>query len=355
MNSIVLIIDSLVNAGAENTNIRLAKMFQKSGYIVHLVILKDNIDLTIPSNIILHKLNYKKTKTLFRDKIFSKKLKDTLNSINNKKLILGSLGLSHKLMNFIDQEFIFYYVLHGNTTKAKLSKKRGIKKVLKKKEIQRLYSNKRIITVSNGVKDDILSLGIKVKSIQTIYNPFDFEEIKEKAKEKLEIEFPKNYIVHVGRFAKVKRHDILLKAFSKIKNSNMKLILIGDGEEKENIKQLIKELKLESKVILTGFLENPFPIIKKAKLLVLSSENEGFGNVLIEALILNTNIVSTNTLGAQEIMKGELSNQVCKINDENDLTQKVQSSLKNNILLEKYCQPFKEKPIIKKYLSLFTV
>lgn len=357
MRSIVLIIDSLVNAGAEATNIRLAKIFKEDGFNVHLISLKNKIDIDIPEGIIFHTIDYKKNDFLFfKNRYYAKKLSTVLNTINNKKLILGSLGLSHRLMNIIDNKFSFYYVIHGNISEAKINKKKGLNKFLKKREIRELYTNKNIITVSNGVKSDINSLDIKVKSIQTIYNPFDFEEIKNKSLEIVPFELPSRYLVHVGRFAKVKRHDILLNAFSKINDKDLKLILIGDGEEKENIKSLIKKLKLEEKVILTGFLKNPYPIIKNAKILVLSSESEGFGNVLIEALILDTLVVSTSTVGAKEIFDLlNIDSLLSNINDITDLKIKIEKAITLNTKnLEINLNSFDKKNILSYYKTLIT-
>ncbi len=355
MQSIVLIIDSLVNAGAETTNIRLAKMFKDDGFIVHLISLKHKIEIDIPKDIVFHTISYKKDKRFFRNNFFAKKLKDILNSIENKRLILGSLGLSHELMNLIDKQFNFYYVLHGNTSEAKVNKKKGIRKLLKKIEIKKLYSNKNLIAVSKAVEEDILTFKLNPKSIQTIYNPFDFDEIKNKALEKISINLPQKYIVHVGRFAKVKRHDILIKAFSKIEDKQMNLILVGDGTERYNIEKLIKDLKLESRILLTGVLKNPFPIIKNAKLLVLSSENEGFGNVLVEALCLNTPVVSTATIGAKEILKEKLSIFLSKINDDNDLAKTIDKTIEyiyknNNFNTE--LENYDKTNILKKYKNL---
>lgn len=258
-------------------------------------------------------------------------------------------------MNYINEEFDFYYVLHGNTTEAKLSNKSGLKKLLKKIELEKLYTNKNIITVSDGVKKDILTLNIKPKFIKTIYNPFNFDEIYKKSLEKINIDLPSKYIVHVGRFAKVKRHDILIEAFSSLNDRNLKLILIGDGEEKQNIKNLIKKLKLEDKVILLGFLGNPYPFIKNAQLLISSSENEGFGNVIIEALSLNTPVVSTSTLGSIEILEKDFPQFLCKINDSKDLCKKINWVIKNIPLsLNKFdSSKFNDSNIIKFYEKLF--
>lgn len=354
MKHIVLIIDSLIGGGAEQTNLRLADMFIKNGFKVTVISLKNIIEIPYNKDMNLIVLDYKKDNFIsyIRYLKYSQKLHTTLLKLGKVNLIIGSLGLSHKLMNIIDTKHNFYYALHGTTTRAKLDSKTGLSHYLKKKELIKIYNDKHIICVSNGVKNDILTLPIVPKSIQVIYNPFDIEGIRTKSNEVIDFKFPEEYIVHVGRFAKVKRHDILVKAFAQIENKNISLVLVGEGSEKGNIIQLVKELDLKNRIIFAGFFENPFPIIKNAKLLVLSSENEGFGNVLVESLILNTNIVSTRTLGAEEIMKNKLSNQISEINDSNGLARKINFSCNNDILLTEYHHPYKEKSIIKKYLYL---
>lgn len=355
MKHVVLIIDSLVGAGAEKTNIRLAELFISKGINVTLIVIKNIFELKYNNKINTVCLNYKKNKvpSKLRDLYYAKKLSKVLNTLNKPSLIIGSLGLTHKLMNIIDKKHNFFYALHGSTTIAKLKNKNCLNKYLKKKELFNTYNNKNIICVSNGVKKDILSLKIKPKSINVFYNPFNINEIIKKSNEKTNYSFSFDYIIHIGRFSKVKRHDILINAFSKIKNKDIKLILVGEGEERKNIEVLIKKLNLEEKVILTGFVDNPFPLLKNAQLLVLSSENEGFGNVLVESLILETNIVSTYTLGAQDIMKGDLQKQMCKVNDSKDLSNKIEYALQNNLSLKKYYQNFKEDNIFNSYNNLF--
>lgn len=354
MKKIVLIIDSLVTGGAETTNIRLADMFIEAGYGVHIISIKKKQELEINKKAIFHTLDYKKRQKIFNNNHFSKKLCQILQSIENKKLILGSLGLSHKLMNIIDKKFNFYYVLHGTTTKAKLDTKKGLSKFIKKNELEKLYNYKNLICVSNGVREDILTLNIKPKNIQTIYNPFDFDNIKKLSKEKVSLELPENYVVHVGRFAKIKRHDILIKAFSLVKDKSLKLILVGDGKEKLNIEKLIKKFGLQKRVILLGFLKNPYPIIKNAEVLVLSSENEGFGNVLIEAMILNTKVVSTNApTGPKEILTGDLSKFLSNVNDYKDLSIKLNKVLNTNDTREYPIKQYSKEVIQKEYINLF--
>ncbi len=360
MKNIVIIIDSLVGGGAETINAKLGKYFIDKRYKVHLIYIKNIIKIEIDERINLITLNYKKKKSILNNRYYANKLKDILLILEkeNKKLnlIIGSLGLSHKLMNIIDKEFNFYYTLHGTTTIAKLKNKSIIRKYIKKIELEKTYHNKNIICVSNGIKNDILTLKIKPKSIQTIYNPFDFHDICLKAKEKQNLNIKGDYIIHVGRFAKVKRHDILVKAFFLLKNKNIKLLLVGEGEEEVNIKELVKKLKIEERVIFSGFQKNPYPLIKNAKALILSSENEGFGNVLVESLILATPVISTDApIGPREILENILPESLVQINNDRALAKAIQRVLQLpfNLRKESLAQ-YNRDNVIKKYINILS-
>jgi glycosyltransferase involved in cell wall biosynthesis len=326
MKTAVLIIDSLVTGGAEVVNVRLAKMFVQNGWQVHLVVLKNKIEIKVDKDIRLHTLHYKKRTKLLNDSYYAKQLDAELQKIKKIDLIIGSLGLSHKLMSLIDKRYDFYYAIHGTLSVAKLDTKKGIRRFLKKRELLRLYDDKKLITVSDGVKEDLLTLGIRPKSIQTIYNPFDFKEIRNKAQEEINILLPEKYIVHVGRFSKVKRHDILIKAFALLEDLSWSLVLVGEGEEKENSKKLVQELKLQDRVVFVGQQKNPYPIIKNAALLVLSSESEGFGNVLVEALVLDTLAISVECpFGPKEILRD--SRLLVQKNNIIELSEKIKQQL----------------------------
>ena len=90
-------------------------------------------------------------------------------------------------------------------------------------------------------------------------------------------------------------------ASEKIKN--LKLILIGYGPEYQNIKKLIRKLKIQKKVLIFQNINNTYPYIKNSSLLILSSKYEGMGNVLVEAITLNTPVISSNcNAGPSEIL-----------------------------------------------------
>ncbi len=227
-----------------------------------------------------------------------------------------------------------------------------IQKILYKFLVKKLYNNQKIITVSEGVKKDLIKLGIQPKTIQTIYNPLDFKDIKKQSNEYLIEE--KDYIVHVGRFSKEKRHDVLINAY---KQSGIKknLLLLGDtnNEVGRQIKQLVESLGLQNQVIFKGWISNPFPYIKNADILVLSSDHEGFGMVLAEALILGTPIISTNCVGSSEILCHELKPFLSPVGDVGALAKNIKTMIDNPIkITDKYIDRFSAEKSAKQYLDL---
>ena len=323
--NILFVIDSMGIGGAEKVVLTLAKSLLDSGNSVHLIICDKDIKFMPDSRIKLHILRFKKS---FMDyKRYSIRLHKLITSIEKKDgfkfdLIVAHLQKSTRLLRGCKHENI-YHVVHSTLSKSAFANRSGLRLWLKKRNIQKIYYNLNIIAVSDGIKEDLLeNIGIKPRSIQTIYNPINIDELKQLSKEKLAVD-KADYIVHVGRFDTQKRHDILLKAFVKSK-LGIKLILIGDGAERENITKLIKKLGIEDRVILTGFIQNPYPIIKNAKMLVLTSDYEGFGVVLAEALALNTPVVSTDCAsGPNEILTGENRRYLARVGDVDDIANKL--------------------------------
>lgn len=122
----------------------------------------------------------------------------------------------------------------------------------------------------------------------------------------------------------------MIKAFKKLNNERCRLIILGSGQKYNFLKNLIKKFNLTNQIKLLTFKKNPFPYIKKSDVFILSSLFEGLPNVLLEALILNKFIISSNCpTGPSEILNNGKGGLLFKVKDENDLKKKILFYLNN--------------------------
>src|SRR5690606_24679172 len=142
--------------------------------------------------------------------------------------------------------------------------------------------------------------GVK-KEINVLPNPVYNADALNLAKEKMEKEVNDNFIVAVGNLKKEKNFECLINAVSifrqKEENQKYQLVILGEGPERINLTKQIFDLGLEQKVHLLGFIKNTYPYLKNANLFVLSSDYDGFGNVLVEAISVGTSVISTSCQG----------------------------------------------------------
>lgn len=109
--------------------------------------------------------------------------------------------------------------------------------------------------------------------------------------------YAKIRILSVGNLSRVKNHALLLKAVHYLRSYSAHLIILGEGEQRDRLIKLIELYDLTKYVQLPGFIENPGPYYKSCDIFALSSDYEGFGNVLVEALSFGRRVISTNCLG----------------------------------------------------------
>lgn len=115
-------------------------------------------------------------------------------------------------------------------------------------------------------------------------------------------------IICVARFDYRKSIHTLIEAFSYIQQTtNAKLVLIGNGPEEERLKEKVRELNLEDKVIFLGFRNDVYKLLKEADLFVLPSIEEGFGNVIIEAMASKVCVIASRVGGIPEIIDNEIN------------------------------------------------
>ena len=176
-----------------------------------------------------------------------------------------------------------------------------------------------IISVSDGITEFLKKNGAKKEKIYTIYNPIDISLIREKSNE-FKVE-EGDYLVSVGRLSNVKNLPMMIDAFKIVisKYPNLKLLLVGDGEERDRLKNYIRKKSLLGKVILYGSLSNPFPLLSNAKLVLSSSLSEALPTVILEAFVLGKTVVATPTYGAVDLLQngslGYISNSLTEVND----------------------------------------
>lgn len=191
----------------------------------------------------------------------------------------------------------------------------------------------KIICVSQGVMQDLASLnGRLISKLTVVYNPIIdsrfFEQMKVKPLHSWYTEF--KVIVAVGRLWKQKDYPTLLKAFKKVADSrvDVRLIIVGDGNEKENLIEFSKELKVEHLIDLIGYDENPFSHMYHSEVYVLPSLYEGLPAVLIQALACRANIVSTDCKsGPREILREGKYGRLVQIQDSEIMAQSIIEAL----------------------------
>ena len=171
-----------------------------------------------------------------------------------------------------------------------------------------------VVAVSEGVRDDLEQLGVPTSvPLLSIPNPVDSQRVQALSRMPLDAgalvssKLAKPLFVSVGRLSDQKDHRLLIDAFAgfRAQTGTGTLIIIGEGPLRQELERRIRELDLLQHVSLPGFVANPFPLMASADAFVLSSREEGFGLVLVEAMSLGTPVVAGDCPGGvSEVLGG---------------------------------------------------
>lgn len=322
---ILMIIDGLPGGGAEKVVLTLAEGLVALGHHVSLFSLRSVCDYPVPEGVDYRvvkdrcKLPWRKlTETHRRARALDQAVSEAQKTEGDFELVLSHLHKTDRIVKHSRtlDPIRTWYCLHGVFSASYLARKSGFSLWLKRIKIRHVYQNRQLIAVSPYVLEDLINnIGVKPSRTRVIANPFDFEQIKHLAAKSCPLAGT-DYILHVGRFHETKRHDRLLDAYAK-SDIAAPLVLLGQGspERVAQLRQQAARLGIADRVIFQGFQANPYPWIRHARMLVVSSDSEGFGNVLVEALICQTPVVSTRCPGGPvTILTNDLARGLAELN-----------------------------------------
>jgi glycosyltransferase involved in cell wall biosynthesis len=219
----------------------------------------------------------------------------------------------------------------------------------------------KIVAVSEGVAKDLVAIGLPSDKIKVIYNPIVDSQLNQKIQESCNHPWLNSgqppVILGVGRLTRQKDFSTLIRAFAIVRrHSLVRLMILGEGEERAALESLVQELNIESEVQLVGFVENPHMYMSKVAMLVLSSVWEGFGNVLVEAMAAGTPVISTNCpSGPAEILANGSYGQLVPVKDIEAMAAAIAQTLTNksaSTILTARASHFSLANATKQYLKL---
>lgn len=217
-----------------------------------------------------------------------------------------------------------------------------------------------IICVSKGAKADLAkTLRIDPSRITTIYNPIRKPEYTEDGERPWPFDTELPVILGIGRLSPEKDFQTLIDAFNIIrKRRDAKLVIIGEGKERKLLEKVVKANGLSGAVLLPGFVSNPYDYIRYAKVVVLTSRREGFGNVIVESMFCETPVVATDCpFGPREILEDGRYGILVPVGNVDSVASAIEQQLDQPLILgiKARANDFDLQTIISKYAEVLCI
>jgi L-malate glycosyltransferase len=222
-----------------------------------------------------------------------------------------------------------------------------------------------VTSVSKSLKEDTYKLFNIKKDIHVIPNFIELDKIRNESTIRCERSImakPEERIVtHISNFRKVKRIPDIIKIFSKIQEQiPSKLMMVGDGPEKEKAEQLCLDLGIQDKVIFFGNSNEIDKILSYTDLFLLPSETESFGLAALEAMAWSVPVISSNSGGLPEVNFDGISGYLSAVGDVEEMAKNAIKILKDDATLNKFkenalsvAKQFDIKNILPLYEALY--
>lgn len=196
---------------------------------------------------------------------------------------------------------------------------------------------KRVVAISQGVLLTLKKMKVPCEKLFFIPNPAPGGLRKVENKEEKNIPRPSRYILGVGRLHPQKRFDRLMAVFAGIDDPDMFLVILGEGDERANLESLARQLKIDTRLIMPSVVDDIAPWYENALCFVLSSEYEGWGNVLIEAMNWRCPVVSFDCpYGPSEIIESGVSGLLVPEGDIPALRRAILEVINSDTMREKF-------------------
>lgn len=185
----------------------------------------------------------------------------------------------------------------------------------------------KVITNAKKSQECVKKFVLKKKKVKLLYNPTIIKIYKNKNKNIIK----KNYLLCVGRLTNQKNQELLINAFSDFhkEHKNYKLLLCGDGPNKDKLLKLVSKLNLKKNIKFLGWKNSMSMIYLKAKLFVLTSYYEGMPNALIDAINFETPSIATNVSGVEDLLLSGSGGEIIKNYNYKLLSMKIKNVVKN--------------------------
>jgi glycosyltransferase involved in cell wall biosynthesis len=367
MSSILFYTHFMKTGGAEKVAIQYLNGLIERGYKVDLIIdfnmgkEGNTFEFSMPK-----KVNYqyikseKNSKFTFKLRTLGKKYK-SLNVFLYMFILASDFYYYHTKVKYLlksnnyDWTISFYQFLPAYLTSINQCKHiiwlhgsvehffNGITRIFKKSYGKKLDKYDYIVTIADEMKDQINEYfpSISKDKIKKIYNPFDFELVKSKSLDFSAINNDEKrllgdeYICTVSRLDEHQKDiSTLIKAYKKLYNENKipyKLYIIGDGPDRGSLENLVTNYELNHNIIFIGNQLNPFIWMKSAEIFILSSNFEGLPTVLIEAMAMETFVISSDCkTGPKEILLGGKCGDLFEVGSVDELALKIDYALCND-------------------------
>ena len=218
-----------------------------------------------------------------------------------------------------------------------------------------------IVVNSNAVLSDLsrLSNAQRPEPI-VIYNPLNVARIERLSLE--EIAHPwcavgrPPIVLGVGSLTLLKDFPTLIRAFATVRgHRDCRLVILGEGPQREKIESLVRELAIQNDVHVPGFVTNPFAWMKRARVFVSSSRTEGCPNALMQALACGTPVISTDCVGGSaEILQQGKWGRLTPVGDHTAMAIAIEASLDGSIYPDsrQRAEDFSHRKIAREYISV---